>query len=249
MCSEYMLITGASSGIGEYLALEFSHNYNVILCGRNTEKLENLRIKCDNSNNHLIWNFDLNNINEIEKSLSEYIKENKISISYFIHCAGLLKMFPCKVFSVDAFTSSYNVNVTSAAMITKVLTSKKYNMPSVKSIVYISSNISNFGAKGFSIYASSKSALDGLMRCVAMELAPEVRVNSILPGGIKTQMTENMWIMDEEAEERFYKDYPLGIGKPEYIYDAAEFLISEKAKWITGQQIVVDGGRTVNITG
>lgn len=249
MDKEYILITGASSGIGEYLATQFSQKYNVILCSRNIKKLNNVRKNCNDVNSHLIWNFDLNNTNDLEKGLSEFIKENNITVSYFIHCAGLMKMLPCKMFSVEAFESLYNVNVISAAIITKVLTSKKYNSSSVKSILYISSNISNFGAKAFSVYASSKSALDGLMHCLAVELAPKVRVNSILPGGIKTQMTESMKMMDEETEERMYKEYPLGIGKPEYIYDAAEFLISEKAKWITGQQFVVDGGRTINITG
>lgn len=249
MDKEYILITGASSGIGEYLALEFSHKYNVILCARNIDKLENVRERCDSNNSHLIWNFDLNNVENIEESLSEFIRDNKIFISYFVHCAGFMKMLPCKMFSVQAFTNSYNINSISAAMITKVLVSKKINNSLIKSIVFISSNISNFGAKTFSAYASSKSALDGLMHCLAVELAPKTRVNSVLPGGIKTQMTENMSVFDEEVEERMYKEYPLGIGKPEFIYDATEFLISEKAKWITGQQFVVDGGRTINITG
>lgn len=246
---EYILITGASSGIGKSLATHFSNKYNVILCSRNLQKLEETKMKCNVDNRHLIWNFDLNDVNNIEESLSTFIREKDIKIKYFIHCAGFLKMGPCKVFSVQTFLSSYNVNVISAAMITKVLTSKKVNNSSIRSIVFISSNVSNFGAKGFSTYVSSKSALDGLMHCLAVELAPKVRVNSILPGGIKTEMTENMQLMDEDAEKRMYKEYPLGMGKPEYIVKAAEFLLSDNAEWITGQQFTVDGGRTVNITG
>ncbi len=249
MSKEYLLVTGASSGIGKNIAIYLSSKYNIILCGRSIDNLVATKDECDKSNNHLIWNFDLNNVGEVEKSLSEFIVSNNINIKYFVHCAGYMKMMPCKLFSLDTFFNSYNVNVISAAMIAKVLTSKKINNSSLESVVFISSNVSNFGAKAFSAYASSKSALDGLMRCLAVELAPKTRVNSVLPGGIKTEMTKNMEMLDEETEKRLYSQYPLGIGKPEYISKAVEFLLSNEAEWITGQQFTVDGGRTINITG
>ena len=86
------------------------------------------------------------------------------------------------------------------------------------------------------------------MRCLALELAPGVRVNSVLPGGIRTPMTEHLY-KDTEMIERMNTTYPLGEGSVKDICGAVQFLLSDEARWITGQQLTVDGGRTINITG
>ena len=103
------------------------------------------------------------------------------------------------------------------------------------------------GAKAHSVYGASKGALDALMKSLAMELAP-IRVNSVLPGAVRTALTEHIF-EDEELINRMAETYPLGLGTTADIYEAVKFLLSEEARWITGQQITVDGGRTVNITG
>jgi NAD(P)-dependent dehydrogenase (short-subunit alcohol dehydrogenase family) len=140
-----------------------------------------------------------------------------------------------------------NVNFMSAAQIISVLVKKNYNDKRLKNIVFISSTASKFGAKAFSMYSASKGALDSLMRSLAVELAPDIRINSILPGGIKTQMTGQIF-SDPDLTGRMEKDYPLGLGKAEYIADFVNFLVSDEARWITGQQFIIDGGRTINIT-
>lgn len=125
---------------------------------------------------------------------------------------------------------------------------RKLNGDTLKSVVLISSNISNFGAKAFGVYGASKGAMDALMRSLAVELAPKVRLNSVLPGGVRTTMTEHMY-QDEELVKRMAATYPLGLGEANDIYEVVNFLLSDKARWITGQQCTVDGGRTINITG
>ena len=97
------------------------------------------------------------------------------------------------------------------------------------------------------VYGSSKAALDGLMRNLAMELAPTVRINSVLPGGMITEMTRDIF-SDEAKKAEFEKNYPLGIGTPAEIAPVVEFLLSDQSRWMTGQQITVDGGRTTDIT-
>jgi NAD(P)-dependent dehydrogenase (short-subunit alcohol dehydrogenase family) len=97
------------------------------------------------------------------------------------------------------------------------------------------------------VYCASKGALDAYMRALAVELAPNVRVNSVLPGGVRTPMTESMFA-DAEWVERVQSQYPLGLGTEGDIADSVEFLLSDGARWVTGQQLVVDGGRTVNIS-
>jgi NAD(P)-dependent dehydrogenase (short-subunit alcohol dehydrogenase family) len=244
----YILVTGASSGIGRETAVELSNSYNIILNGRDQTRLEETHKTCNKENNHLIWSFDLENVNTIEDSLTNFLVESNCRIAHFVHAAGYMKTVPLKMLSVDSFLSSFNVNVIAAAMVTKVLVKKKVNQDTLKSIVFISSNISNFGAKAFSAYASSKAAVDGLMRCLSVELAPTVRVNSVLPGGVRTAMTEHMY-QDDELIKRMAATYPLGLGTTQDISAAVKFLLSNEARWITGQQITVDGGRTINISG
>ena len=245
MNKEFILITGASSGIGKEISAQLSFNFNVVLCGRNQEKLNETKLLCSSNNESL---FDLSDISNIENSLSSFIKENNIVVSHFIHCAGYMKMQPLKLLSLDNLQQTFSTNVFSAAMICKVLIKRKINLSSLKSIVLISSNISDRGAKALAAYGASKGAIDSLMRCLAVELAPSVRVNSVLPGAVRTEMTENIFA-NEEVANRMEKTYPLGIGCSEDIANAVEFLISEKARWITGQQLTVDGGRTVDISG
>jgi NAD(P)-dependent dehydrogenase (short-subunit alcohol dehydrogenase family) len=243
----YILMTGASSGIGSCLAIGLSRTYNLILHGRNEERLQNTRSLCDKSKEHLIYIADLAELEDLESSLSQFITENHLEVSHFIHCAGFMKMLPLKSMSVEIINRTFAINVHAAALIVKVLTYRKVNS-ALKSIVFISSNVSNFGAKAFSIYAGSKAALDSVMRCLAVELAPKIRINSVLPGAISTEMTKGIF-EDKDVMARMKLNYPLGLGEANDVFEVVNFLISDKSKWITGQQFVVDGGRTINISG
>lgn len=243
----FLLLTGASSGIGKVMAMMLSEHYNIILCGRDETRLNETKRLCKNEN-VLIWKFDLKNLSMIEASLSFFIENNNIRIAQFVHCAGYMKMLPLKMVTEGNIADTFNTNVISAILITKALMKKRINQGGLENIVFISSNISNMGAKAFSTYAASKGALDALMRCLAVELAPDVRVNSVLPGAIKTEMTENIY-ENKDVLARMEATYPLGLGAPEDVSEMVIFLLSEKAKWITGQQFMVDGGRTIDISG
>ena len=244
----YLLITGASSGIGREIAIRLSDHYSILLNGRDTDRLEQTLNACNSDKNHLIWAFDLEKIDALEENLAGFIAENNCTINGFVHSAGYWKMFPLKMATTNLFRSMFDINVISAALIAKVLTKKKINASMLKNIVFISSISSKFGAKAHGAYAASKAAIDGLMRCLALELAPGVRVNSVLPGGIRTPMTEHLY-KDTEMIERMNTTYPLGEGSVKDICGAVQFLLSDEARWITGQQLTVDGGRTINITG
>jgi NAD(P)-dependent dehydrogenase (short-subunit alcohol dehydrogenase family) len=97
------------------------------------------------------------------------------------------------------------------------------------------------------MYCATKGALDALMRALAAELAPEVRVNSVLPGAVQTSMAAEGF-SDPEIVENLRRDYPLGTGDVADIAEAVEFLLSERAKWVTGHEMVVDGGRTASMS-
>lgn len=245
--NNYVLLTGASSGIGQYMAVQLSKQYKLILNGRNDETLSRVLEQCSNKEAHLKWVYDLKDTTDIETSIGAFMAERKIAVTILIHCAGYLKMLPLRSINQTHIQDTMNINFNSAVLLIKSLISKKLNGGSLKNVVFISSTASIMGAKAFNVYSASKAALDGLMRSLAVELAPNVRLNSVLPGGIQTKMTEDMFA-DKELVERMAKDYPLGLGMPDDIYEMVAFLISEKSKWITGQQFVVDGGRTINIT-
>ena len=242
---EYTLVTGASSGVGRELAIYLSKTRNVILNGRNKDRLLETQSMC--INNTLLWNYDLTDIENLESEISSFIKDKGVSISSVVYCAGVMKMLPLRSISTEVLNVTYAVNVFAPALIIKALSSKKVNSRNLQSVVFISSNISNRGASAFSTYGSSKSALDGLMRNLSVELAPNVRINSVLPGGMITEMTKGIF-EDEEKKKEFERNYPLGIGSPQDIAPMVEFLLSDKANWITGQQFIVDGGRTIDIS-
>ena len=242
---EYTLVTGASSGVGKELAIHLSKTKNIILNGRNKERLFETQEKCENKT--IVWDFNLEDTDHIEDELSRLIKEKDIVVSEYVHCAGIMKMVPIRGVNIELINATYSVNVFAPALITKTLASRKNNGRNLKSVVFISSNISDRGAAAFSVYGSSKAALDGLMRNLAVELAPNVRINSILPGGMITEMTKDIF-SDGGKKAEFERNYPLGIGTPAEIADVVDFLLSDHSRWITGQQITVDGGRTINIT-
>lgn len=245
---ETILITGASSGMGKEMAIRFSDRYRIILNGRSLTRLEDTLSQCKNQDCHLIWQYDLENIDEIESSYSFFAKKFEIEVNHLVYCAGIIKTYPLKMVTPNVLRSLFSINVFAGELLAKVLVNKKVNGDKLKDIVYISSNISNFGAKAHSIYGASKSAIDGVMRSLAVELAPRIRVNSILPGAVHTPMCEDVF-QQEDLVRRMEASYPLGLGTVTDIYGAANFLISEEARWITGQQIVVDGGKTIDITG
>ena len=243
---EKVLITGSSSGIGETIAMVLSHKYDIVLNGRDLERLQSVKNNLAKGN-HTIWHFDLAETGSLEDSLKKFLDSQKISITHLVHSAGVMNLTPLKILSFESFEKTLRINLMSAALIIKILANKKLN-PTLKSAVFISSIISNFGAKAMSEYSASKSGLDGLMRSLAVELAPRIRVNSILPGSLKTRMTESIY-QNDEVVNRMDSNVPLGSGELLDIAHSVEFLISSNAKWITGQQLAVDGGRVANISG
>lgn len=241
------LVTGASSGIGREIAIRLSQGRRLILHGRDLDRLDETMSLCADHAQHEVWPFDLGNPGRIEVSLSEFLLKQELAIDCFVHSAGVLKIMPMRNMDLEKAEEIMAVNFGSAAEIVRLLLKRGLNHRELRSIVFVSSIASKFGARGFNFYCASKGALDSLMRALAVELAPEIRVNSVLPGGVKTAMTGSMF-EDPQLAIGLEADCPLGLGKPADIAAAVEFLLSDKAGWITGEQLVVDGGRTVNIS-
>lgn len=246
--SSYTLVTGASSGIGRETAIRLSCSSRILLHGRDADRLEETRSLCTNPERHHIWAMDLQEVEKIEPSLVECLSVNDLQISHFVHCAGSLNVGALRLLEHSTAAEVFNVNFMSALEISRLLVRRKVNHKALRGVVFVSSTASQFGARGFAVYCASKGALDAYMRALAVELAPDVRVNSVLPGAVRTAMTEHMF-GEAELVDRMAAEYPLGLGQESDISSAIEFLLSDNARWITGQQLVVDGGRTINISG
>ncbi len=239
------LITGASSGIGRALALRLAPTRRLILHGRDAEKLAALHRDCASTARHIPWNFDLRNVDELEDSMAALLAARGVNVNAFVHCAGVAPLQPMRLVKLPALEDLMRVNFTSAALLASVLLRKKPNAGALRSMVFISSIASRFGVNGFNLYGASKGALDALVKSLAVELAPLVRVNSVLPGGLPPPPDR---AAVDEIIGQLKSRVPLGLGTPDDVAATVEFLLSDNARWITGQQIVVDGGFTSDAT-
>lgn len=243
----FVLLTGASSGIGRHMAVRLSATRRLILHGRDADRLAATLQQCHAPERHRVWRFDLEDSDHAGEALGQLLAAERARVAAFIHCAAVLQLLPLRSLTPESVRRALAVNLLSAMEIVRALTMRTVNERHLRSVVFISSIASQFGARGLAAYCASKGGLDALMKALAVELAPRVRVNSVLPGGVRSEMTTQIF-GDPVVAERLAKDYPLGTGEPEDVLHAVEFLLSDNARWITGQQLVVDGGRTANIS-
>ena len=233
------LITGASSGIGEAIARRLGPDRLLIVSARRAERLAAIA-----GDRHLVWPFDLRDTANIAESLTSFLIEQNAEVDSFVHCAGIASVLPARDFDAQTAAEIMNVNCLSALQVLRPLLRRKANKSRLAKVVFVSSVYSMRGARGQAAYSASKAALDGMMRSLALELAPNVRVNSVVPGGVPTPMSARVFETPELLEQS-KADYPLRMGEVDDVVDAVEFLLSEKASWITGSALVVDGGMSI----
>lgn len=173
------------------------------------------------------------------------LANNTVPIDGLVCCSGINDKTPIKHISREKIEKMYNANVYGPILLIKELIKKK-KVNNAASILFISSISSIYAAVSNSLYASSKGAINSLVKVMALELAPkQIRVNSIMPGMIRTNMIKAYGLSEEEMEA-VVKSNPLGrIGEPEDVAKAAVFFLSDNSSWITGANLVVDGGMTL----
>lgn len=237
----YTLITGASSGMGALCAKQFSASRKLILASENFEMLQDVLKECSHPEDHFLWHCDFATERAgILQSLVDLLKQHDAVVDEYVHFAGLTKLMPLKTFSIPNIDLIFNVNFFSILEIMKALL-KKSNAKALKKVVLISAMVSERGNVGNSIYAASKGAINSLVYSLARELAPDILINALLPGAIETPMSRNL---DPDYVAEMTHDTPLGWGQPQSVVDYVDFLLSEKANWITGQTLFIDGGRS-----
>lgn len=239
----YTIITGATSDIGRQICATLEESGHVLLMTDLDESVLNeTRSTLQHPEKHHILALDFSEVEQSETILSEYLIKEQLQISNAVFAAGIFAVKPIKLANYAFIKKSFDIALFSIFAIVRVLTSKKVNTNNLQGIVVISSVSAVMGTKGYTVYGAVKASMIGLMKSLAVELAPNVRVNAILPGGIRTRTTNFMYEMQEAPNPR----YLLGDGEKIDISNMVDFLLSDKARWITGQEFVVDGGLTIN---
>lgn len=236
-----ILVTGASSGIGRSIAVECSKmGATLIITGRNSTRL-NETYELLIGYNHQQYPVDLTN-NEDLQSLVRFLPK----LDGFVSNAGIAIPQVLQMSKVEDINNVFEINTLVPVYLTRsLIQGKKLNR--LASLVFISSiNGNNCSSYGSSIYAASKSALTGFIKGVALELAPRnIRVNSVNPGMIETGLFKDSNIGSEELEKDRLK-YPLNrYGRPEEVAYASIYLLSDATSWMTGSNLLIDGGFTL----
>lgn len=245
LSNKTILITGASSGIGRSCAVQCSKmGASLLLMGRNVDELNRTVSELQPGTKVEMIVADFSKMIDLELLIAEKILTIG-KIAGFIHCAGVEKTLPLKKQSSEVFQSIFDINVFAGFELAKIISLKKYKAEKA-SFVFIASVAGMVGESGKTIYSASKGAVISGARSMSMELArSDIRVNSISPAMVKTPILEKMFDgIGEEATQNIIKKHPLGIGEPEDVANACVFLLSDAAKWITGTNLVVDGGYT-----
>jgi len=241
MREAFTLVTGAASGFGLSIAGKLSPSRRLVLSDIDAEKLEAARNACATPG-HLLWPRDLSRPEGVGVEFAAFLAKENISIEHYIHSAGLFGLQLARAHDMAFVSRIFNVNLFSAIELIRTLTQRKSNSGALRSVTIISSVGTRVGATGQYVYAASKGAVNGMCLALAIELAPTVRVNTILPSYIESGMNRDQFSQPEFVAS-IKAMHPLGLGQPDDVANAVEFLMSDRARWISGHELVVDGGR------
>jgi NAD(P)-dependent dehydrogenase (short-subunit alcohol dehydrogenase family) len=236
-----IFVSGASSGIGKAVAIECAGmGAKMFITGRNEERLAATFALLEGEG-HTQLVADLTSEEELNM-----IAEKLPPLDGIVHCAGITGTMPFQFVNKSLVDKVMNINFVSPAMLSRLLLKNK-KISKGASIVFISS-VSGIYCTSFgnSIYSSSKGAVNGLVKGMALELSPKmIRVNSVNPGMVETEIYSDGKITEEQLKED-RKRYPLGrYGRPEEIAYAVIYLLSDASSWVTGSNLLIDGGYTL----
>jgi len=235
------IVTGAGRGIGRAIALELADcGADVVICDIDKETVEATGKEIISRGRKSRWFcVDVTDSDAINEMIKE-VNSDFARIDILVNNAGITRDGLLIKMKEDIWDLVLSVNLKSAFLLTKAVS--RYMMKARRGrIVNISSVIGIIGNAGQANYAASKAGLIGLTKSVARELAPRnITVNAIAPGYIKTPLSDKL---NNRQKEMMLAQVPLGfVGEPEDIAKMVSFLVSDRARYITGQVIGVDGG-------
>lgn len=246
MTTQFTLVTGASSGIGRVIAKTLAQSRNLILNGRNKERLEKCRADCavsgaERGRELLVFPFDLARPQELGEALADFLRDKAVQVNALVHCAGMVEVLPMAKTRYHVGLEVMNVNYFSVTEIISALLKRRINGDALKDIIFITSIAAANGAPHQPHYCASKGALEALRIALARDLAPHVRVNAVAPGSFPTPMWETP-LAAPQWRETWDPPTLLPPGSPQEVANAVEFLLSDKGGYLTGVLLPVNGG-------
>lgn len=235
-----ILVTGASSGIGQATAVECAQmGAEVVITGRDTERLQ-ATADLVGAPKTLIA-ADLTNQEDVERLVASLPP-----LDGAVLCAGNSTTLPLQFGSREKFDEMFNVNFFAPVELLRLMYKKKVLQKGASVVLIASIGGTHSFMPGNGVYGASKAALNSLMKYAAREYASrKIRVNSICPGMVDTPLIHRGTITEEQLAEDA-KRYPLGrYGKPDDIANGVVYLLSDASSWLTGHDLVIDGGFSI----
>lgn len=235
-----ILVTGASSGIGQATAIECAQmGAEVVITGRDTERLQATADLVGTPKTLIAA--DLTNQEDVERLVAALPP-----LDGAVLCAGNSTTLPLQFGSREKFDEMFNVNFFAPVELLRLMYKKKVLQKGASVVLIASIGGTHSFMPGNGVYGASKAALNSLMKYAAREYASrKIRVNSICPGMVDTPLIHRGTITEEQLAEDA-KRYPLGrYGKPDDIANGAVYLLSDASSWLTGHDLVIDGGFSI----
>lgn len=234
------IVTGAGKGIGQSIALTFARAGANIVCVARTQA--DLDAVAQMAEEYGVKAKGISCDVKDESSLQAMVRdvlETFGRIDILVNNAGGARPGPALSVTSEQLNQDFDFNVTAAFNLSRLVV--PHMDQNGGNIINISSAASRYSQKNFSSYGTAKAALNQLTRLLAAEFSPSVRVNAIAPGAIMTEALEQF--IDDASRQMMIDNTPMrSMGKPEDIANAALFLASPAARWITGKILEVDGG-------
>ncbi|MBQ3730236.1 MAG: SDR family oxidoreductase [Muribaculaceae bacterium] len=237
-----ILVTGASSGIGEAVAIKCSLiGAGVVVTGRNVERLQAVYDQLDETAFRSQVVADLTVDEDLERLVSALPP-----LDGAVLCAGNSTTLPLQFGTREKFDDMFNVNFFAPVELLRLMYKKKVLQKGASVVLIASIGGTHSFMPGNGVYGASKASLNAVMKYAAREYASRrVRVNSICPGMVDTPLIHRGAITEEQLAEDA-KRYPLGrYGRPEDIAHGAVYLLSDASSWLTGHDLVIDGGFSI----
>jgi NAD(P)-dependent dehydrogenase (short-subunit alcohol dehydrogenase family) len=239
------IVTGASKGLGKAIALTLgSAGASIALVSRDGERLKGVMEEVKNAGgNARVFTADVSDEKQV-RQLERDVLEAFQSVHILVNNAGMNLRKDLVDFTLEEWRTVLDTNLTSVFLMCRSIVPHMIGR-NYGRIINLSSIMGHVSIAGRSAYSASKSALLGLTRALALELAANsITVNSISPGPFATEMNTGL-IQNAELNQQFISKIPLGRwGRVEEVGDLALYLCSETAGFITGTDIVIDGGWT-----
>jgi len=238
------IVTGGGSGLGFAIAKKFVENgITTIIAGRDREKLSRAKEQLGELGHAKAC--DVSDLASIPKFIRDIINEFG-QIDILVNNAGINHKKEFTEVADEEFQRVITTNLTAVFVMSREVVKHMLEKKS-GCIINISSMAAQYGLPKVIAYSASKTAIDGMTRAMAVELSPKgIRVNAIAPGFIYSDMTAKALDSDPERKAKVFGRTPMGImGQADDIGDAAMFLASDAAKFITGVVLPVDGGNSI----